>query len=29
MRHRMAADLKTLRVESASLDGTVAINSGR
>jgi hypothetical protein len=29
MGHRMAADLKTLRIEIAHLAGTVAMNSGR
>jgi hypothetical protein len=29
MRHRMAADLKTLCVEIARLAGTIAMNSGR
>jgi hypothetical protein len=29
VRHRMAADLKTLRVETAHLAGTIAMNSGR
>jgi hypothetical protein len=29
VRHRMAADLKTLRVEIAHLAGTFAMNSGR